>query len=150
MFDIEKFTATNFTRRTAEVPIIDPDLKEFFPEDASAVWIVQSLTGEECARANDAKRTNRNIAEIISKIAAASASGTDAQKLADEAGKLLGVTKTTLPDDHVYRLDLLVYGSKEPKIKKRDAVLLAERKPHIFYALTNRIIELIGDGMAPD
>ena len=65
-FDVERFKNTKFIRRTAEIKITDPDLLKFVenPENG-AVWTVQSLSAEECARANDAKRTNKNIAELV-------------------------------------------------------------------------------------
>lgn len=150
MFDVDKFKNAKFKRRTAEVKITDPDMKQFFNGDDPPVWIVQSLTGEECARANDSKRTNRNLSEVIAKISSSIQGGSGAKEFADEVAELMGIGKTTLPDDHVYRLDLLVYGSQSPTIDKRAAVLVAKHKPQLFYHLTNKILELIGEGASPD
>lgn len=146
-FDVERFKNSKFVRRTAEIKITDPDLLTFFdnPENG-AVWTVQSLSAEECARANEAKRTNRNIAEIVGKLAAAQDKGGSAKEFAENVSELLGVGAKNIPDDHVYRLELFVLGSAEPKVDKRTAVAMAERKPEFFYAVTNKVLELIGAG----
>lgn len=147
-FDIERFRNTKFVRRTADIKIADPDLLTFIDNGAEPVWTVQCLSAEECARANDAKRTNRNIAEIVGKIAAVNDKGGNAKEFADQVAELLGVGAKNLPDDHVYRLELFVLGTKSPKVDKRIAVKMAEIKPEFFYLVTNKVLELIGAGSA--
>ena len=146
-FDVERFKSTKFVRRTAEIKITDPDLLQFFDsQENGAVWKVQSLSAEECARANDAKKTNRNIAELVGKLSAANDKSSNAQEFAGQVAELLGVGSKNLPDDHVYRLELFVLGSFEPKVDKRTAVSMSERKPEFFYLVTNKVLELIGAG----
>lgn len=147
-FDVEKFKNSKFVRRTAEIKITDPDLLQFVDDqEGGAVWTVQSLSAEECARANDAKRTNRNIAELVGVLSASiDKTGGNAKEFAGQVAELLGVGAKNLPDDHVYRLELFVLGSAAPKVDKRTAVAMAERKPEFFYAITNKVLELIGQG----
>lgn len=147
-FDVERFKNTKFIRRTAEIKITDPDLLKFVenPENG-AVWMVQSLSAEECARANDAKRTNKNIAELVGALASANDKiGGNPKEFAGQVAELLGVGSKSLPDDHVYRLELFVLGSASPKVDKRAAVAMSERKPEFFYSVTNKVLELIGQG----
>ena len=91
-FDVEKFKNTKFVRRTAEIKITDPDLLTFIENGAEPVWKVQSLSAEECARANDAKRTNRNVAELVGVLSASiDKSGGSAKEFAGQVAELLGV-----------------------------------------------------------
>lgn len=147
-FDVDRFRTTKFVRRTAEIVISDPDLLTFIENGDAPVWTVQSLSAEECARANEAKRTNRNIAEIVGKIAAAQDSAGGAKAFAEQVAELMGVGSKNLPDDHVYRLELFVLGTAAPKVDKRVAVKMAEIKPEFFYLVTNKVLELIGAGSA--
>lgn len=146
-FDSKKFKSTKFEQRTKEVKVTDKDLKQFFDlkKNEKPVWVVRSLSGEECARANEAKRMGKYMAEVAARVAAAIRGNASGEVVGKEVAELLGVGGE-LPDDYSYRLALFEMGSVEPKVDKRLAVLLATRKPEFFYSVTNAIIGLIGEG----
>jgi hypothetical protein len=140
-FDAKKFLKTKFTARTADVPV--PDLQAYFPDGEKALWKVRGLTGRELGRANEAAEKNRNIAAILEGLAAgASKEKTEAVK------ELLGVGGTA-PQDIAKRLEQLVMGSVEPPCTLDLALHLCESFPVEFFQLTNKIVELTGQGRLP-
>jgi len=140
-FDVKKFEKAKFVPVVAEVEV--PDLKEFFGECEPAVWKVRGLTGQEMGRANEAVDRNRNISAVIEGLVS------DNSKEKSEAIKsLLGISKFDTPADIAKRIAFLQYGSVEPTCTEEMAVKLCEVKPIEFFTLTNKIVELTGQGQA--
>ncbi len=140
-FDAKKFLKTKFTPRMEEVPV--PDLAAFFPDGAKPVWKVRGLTGQELGRANEAAERNKNIAAIIEGIASGAA-----KEQTDAVKDLLGVGGQA-PQDVAKRLEHLVIGSVDPKCTPDVAVRLCETFPVEFFQITNRIVQLTGQGQMP-
>lgn len=140
-FDSKKFLKTKFTARTEEVPV--PDLAAFFPDGAKAVWKVRGLTGQELGRANEAAARNKNVAAILEGIA----SGV-AKEQTEAVKELLGVGGST-PEDVAKRLEHLAIGSVDPKCTPDLAIRLCETFPVEFFQITNRIVQLTGQGQMP-
>lgn len=140
-FDSKKFLKMKFTERTFPVPV--PDLKEFFADGTEAVWVVRGLTGQEVGRSAEAADRNKNIQAILAGLTS------DTSKEKSEALRnLLGVGANT-PADIAKRIEQLVAGSVDPKCTSDLAVRLCEVFPVEFYQLTNKIIELTGQGQVP-
>jgi len=140
-FDAKKFLKTKWTARAEEVPV--PDLAAFFPDGAKPVWKVRGLTGQELGRANEAAERMKNVAAILEGLASGAA------KEQTEALKdLLGVGGQT-PQDIAKRLEHLVIGSVDPKCTPDLAVRLCETFPVEFFQITNRIVQLTGQGQLP-
>ena len=139
--DIEGFLKASLEPRKEEVPV--PALKEWFPDGTEPVWIVRGLTGAELGRANEASDNNQaNVKALVSALAGAG-------DKAEEIRKTMGISDDEVPQDVARRIEMLVAGSVEPEIgeEKRDVVVrLAESFPVVFYDLTNKVINLTGQG----
>jgi len=134
-FNIQAFEAAKPRPRTAEVRL--PELAEFF--DGEPVWVVRGLEGKELAEANAAVDTNRALVELMKRLSG----GAKAQ--AEAAMAALGISEK-VPDDLVRRHALLRLGSVEPTLKQGQVVRFAKHWPVEFYTLTNKILELTGQG----
>lgn len=139
-FDLARFCAANLSPREASVAV--PDLAPFFADGADPVWIVRGLTGEEISRANEANARNQIIANAVEALASSSAARSDQ---VDALQSLIGAGGD-VPLDLAKRFDHLVFGSVEPRCDRQTAVRLAASFPIVFFALTNRILELTGAG----
>jgi len=140
-FDAKKFLKTKWTPRTEEVPV--PDLAAFFPDGAKAAWKVRGLTGHELGRSNEAAERNRNVAAILEGLASGAA-----KEQTEAVKELLGVGGST-PQDIAKRLEHLVLGSVDPPCTPDLAIRLCETFPVEFFQLTNRIVQLTGQGQLP-
>jgi hypothetical protein len=139
-FDLNRFRQAALAPRQAAVPV--PDLRFFFPEGADPVWVVRGLTGEEIARANESNQRSGLIAaavQALSNAASAKAEQTEALQA------LIGYG-TDVPQDLAKRFDHLVFGSVDPAIDRETAVRMFNSYPIVAYQLTNRILELTGEG----
>jgi len=137
-FDIKKFETTNFKDRIEVVPV--PRLKMFFDENDAAEWTIRGLTGVESAIAKEAVRQNSNIEAVIKAIGS-----TAKRDLVDGVKELIGITEN-VPDEIVQRYSWLVQGSVEPVCTHEMAMKLSANFPEDFYLLTNKIMELTGEG----
>ena len=140
-FDAKKFLKTKFTPRTEEVPV--PDLQAFFPEGAKAVWTVRGLTGQEIGRAAEAADRNKTIGAILEGLTAEAA-----KDKAEALKELLGIGGKT-PQDIAKRLEHLTVGSVDPPCTLDLAVRICEVFPIEFYQITNKIMQLTGQGQMP-
>ena len=140
-FDAKKFLKTKFTQRTHPVPV--PDLRQFFPEGEEAVWIVRGLTGQELGRADAAADNQKSITALVSGLTSDS-SKEKAQAIKD----LLGIGGNT-PAAIVKRIEQLIIGSVDPECTRDLAVKLCETYPVEFLTITNKIVELTGQGQIP-
>ncbi len=136
-FDPEAFARAQFRPRTTDVPV--PALADFFGPGEAPVWQVRGLTASELYRANDAKQRQAAVSSVVDALAA------QADKAA-ELRKALGLSAQSTPGEVAKRLEMLVDGSVQPRVDLSVAVLLAERFPIEFLAITNAITELTGQG----
>ncbi len=136
-FDAEAFARAQYRPRTARVPV--PSLAEFFGPGEEAFWEVRGLTASELYRANDAKQRQAAVSTVVDALAA------QADKAA-ELRKALGLSAQSTPGEVAKRLEMMVDGSVQPRVDLSVAVLLAERFPIEFLAITNTITELTGQG----
>jgi hypothetical protein len=139
-FDAKQFIKTKFKKRTHPVPV--PDLQAFFPE-GEAVWTVRGLTGQEMGRADMASENQKSIVALISGLTSDS-SKEKAQAVKDA----LGIGGNT-PAAILKRIEHLIIGSVEPECTRDMAVKLCECYPVEFLTLTNKILELTGQGQIP-
>ena len=143
-FDIEKFSTASFEARTAAVDV--PDQAGFFKNEKGKkkqkpVFMVRGLTGEELASVNEAVQRNQNLTQLIEGLV--SGNGKDKAKAVQEA---IGVAGEKVPDDLVKRFALLRMGCVDPVITQEVAVKLGKAFPTVLYELTNRILQLTGQG----
>jgi len=140
-FDTNKFMTTDFKDRTADIPV--PSLKKFFPEDAKPVWTVKCLTANEIATANDAVNDNNEaLKEAVLKLI-----GTiGTQEKTNVVNDVSDIKKDMVNNEIVKRISMLVSGSVSPVCSQEMAVKIAENYSAVFYQLTNKLFELIGQG----
>ena len=138
-FDIQKFSTANLVSIEVEIPV--PELSMFFssPEDSPS-WKVRGLTGHELSKVNEAVAANREISLLVEGLASG-----EAKVKIDAIKESLGITDRST-DDIVRRIAILKAGSVEPTISQELSVRLADAFPVTFFRLTNRILELTGEG----
>ena len=157
-FATKKFLKTKFTPRTEDVPV--PDMKEFFEDDDGEkqppsspfikgeskppVWKVRGLTGQELGRAAEASEKNKNMSAIIEAL-----SGQASKEKAEALKNMLGVGSAMVPADIAKRIEHLVIGSVDPVCTPDLAVRICEVFPVEFYQITNKIMQLTGQGQMP-
>ena len=137
-FKARRFGKAKFEHRTEAVAV--PDLAQWFDEGEAPEWIVRGLTHAEIAKANEAVNSNKAIAETVAKLV-----GGNAKEKAEAVQAIFQVDDTT-PDDTVRRIAQLVAGSVSPEVDQPTAVKFAEVYPVEFMVLTNKIMELSGQG----
>jgi len=138
-FDISKFETTTFEAVEVTIPV--PELKEFFDKKGKPEWIVRGLTGTELAITNEAVDSNKNIEGVL----AAIASNAKSDKVSTIT-EILGLPSDSVPNDMVRRFSMLVQGSVSPECPQNIAVKLGDTHPTTLFKLTNKIIELTGEG----
>lgn len=142
MLDLQAFLSAALQPRQQRVPV--PELAHWLLPGAEAVWTVRGLTGAELARANEAAESG--LAKVRALVAALVG---DAATKAADIRKSLGLSNEDVPQDISRRIEWLTAGSVHPVLgpDNRDvAVRMAETFPTQFYALTNTIINLTGQG----
>lgn len=139
--DIAKFLNESLSARTVTIEV--PELAAFFGKDEKPEWTVKGLTAAELGRANEsADKGQENLKALVEAMAG---SGDKAQAMR----KAAGLSEEDVPSDVSRRIELLVAGSVSPKLgsENRDvAVKLAETFPTVFYNLTNKVLNLTGQG----
>lgn len=138
MFNAAKFTNTNFAMPTDSVAV--PKLKDFFESD-DPVWMVSGLTGEQNAQVLMAQEKNQAIGDLVAAVLTAKG-----DKRSQALTGLMGMSSDKLPDDIVRRIEILMLGSVEPTCDRDLAIKIGMFFPTVFYTLTNRILELTGEG----
>ena len=139
-FDVAKFEAARIEDRTEVVPV--PELKEFFEDPSKPDWTVKALDAIELAEAREAKQRNRSMETLI-----AGLMSSDNEDKVQAVKDALGVATDAAPDDYVWRLAVLRLGSVDPKLDEGQVVRIAKAHGFVFQKLTNKIVELSGQGM---
>jgi hypothetical protein len=135
-FNAEKFEAAKFEAKKKRVSV--PALASFFDKDEAPEWEVKGLNSHELHIALEAGKRQQSVESIVKAIS----SNKDQVKAIRAA---LGVNGET-PGEIAKRLEMLVFGSVDPKVTLPQAVKLAEAFPIEFLILTNEITELTGKG----
>jgi hypothetical protein len=142
--DLQRFLQAALQPRQASVDV--PLLKPWFG-DAAPVWVVRGLTAAEMARAEEAARGHLdNIRAMVDALVG------DAADKAASFRRALGLSESDVPADISRRIEMLTAGAVNPELgpnNREVAVKLAENFPGVFYALTNAIINLTGQGSEP-
>lgn len=142
--DIQRFL--NDALQPRRITIDVPALAAWFPGGAPPVWEVRGLTAAELERANQAGQTG--LDNMRAMIAALAGDGDKAAAIR----ATMGLSQDDVPADISRRIEMLAAGSTAPVLgpDNRDvSVKLAETYPTIFYQLTNKIIDLTGQGAVP-
>lgn len=143
-FNAERFNTTNFRDRVEHVKV--PRLAAFFDlkDEETPAWEVKGLTGEQSAIAKQAVQENQNIEAILNAV------GSKVGKnIEDGIKELAGIHSTAdekVPDELIQRFAWLKLGSVNPECDHQMAVRLAKNFPEDFYLLTNKIMQLTGQG----
>lgn len=137
-FDTKAFDKAKFEDRTEKVPV--PDLTEWFDEGDDAVFVVRGLTGKELAICNEAAAKAKNLQAMIEAM-----SSNQASEKIEAMREMLGVTES-VPDDLAKRHEQFARGSVDPDMTHESAVKFAATFPVEFYQITNKIMELTGQG----
>jgi len=142
MLDIQRFLSASFAAREKAVDV--PELADWFAPDKPAQWVVRGLTAAELGRVNQAAEAGlENVRAMIEALAGAGTNKAGAIRQA------MGLSTDDVPADVSRRIEMLAIGSVSPALgeAQRDvAVKLSEAFPTKFYALTNHIINLTGQG----
>jgi predicted flavoprotein YhiN len=136
-FDLNKFQDAKFTHRSEKIKV--EELSAFF--DGEAIITVRGLSGPEVALCNDAVQSNKNLKSIVTRLLDPLSS--------EKAGALieaLALDPTKSTDDFVRRLSLAFHGIVEPKLPYESIVRLAEFYSATFYEISNKILQLTGQG----
>lgn len=133
-FKAKDFLKQQFTARTEKVSV--PDLADWFEGDA--VWTVRGLSASEFARCQEAEAKRSNIGIFCNALQLSAENRADLQKLLGTSGDV--------PGDIARRLEMLVIASVDPVIDMLVAIRLADAFGVVFYQLTNKILELTGQG----
>lgn len=137
-FDLGKFQAAQFERRTAEVPV--PDMRDFFPKGTAPVLLVQNLTYLELAQSDQEVALNRE--------AQVEAEGQALQTKAVQALRTLlraHVGEET-PDMYVKTLHMVHKGLAKPEMEYEDVLKFANVFPIEFKLCWLKINELTSKG----
>lgn len=142
-FDLDKFDQVKIQDRVVEVPV--PELKMFFDEEEEPLWVVRALGAIEVSIAREAREKSRNLEELIEKLTSESSS-----EKVEAVMQALNLNPTSeeapAPLDYVWRIALLYQASVNPEIDEGQAVRLALMNSTAFYRITNKVLELIGEG----
>ena len=137
-FDANAFEKADFDYRYEKVEV--KVMKDFFPAGEKPIFKVRNLTADEVARTNKAT-DNRKVAESLIKALAAM----DTEGMVEALKSKLGYGEEV--DDEVERrIELIIYGTVEPKLPRELVVKMGNVFPTAFYLLSNRITDLTGDG----
>lgn len=136
MFNSAQFSKTQFIAKTATVAV--PALSAFFNADEPAEFEVRGLTGNELAQCNEAALKRSNIDLVIQSLQLTNDHKSDLQKL-------LGHTQD-LAADTIKRLEML--NVVFPGAGLPVWIKLCDAYPVVFYEVTNKILELTGQGKA--
>lgn len=126
---------------------VDTDAPELagvlFDDAEKTVWTVRGLTAAELGRAKQASEEGLDTVKAL--VQAMAGDGDKALQIR----KAFGLGDDDVPQNISYRIELLTAGSVSPALgmENRDvAVKLAETFPTIFYDLTNKILNMTGQG----
>ena len=140
--NLQRFLNAALAPRQLEVET--PELAGIlFDDGEKPVWIVRGLTAAELGRAKQASEEGLDTVKALVQAMAG-----DGDKAA-QIRKAFGLGDDDVPQNISYRIEVLAAGSVSPTLgtENRDvAVRLAETFPTTFYDLSNKILNLTGQG----
>jgi len=139
-FDVAKFTSAQFKPRTAEVPVTNSDMKNFYPAGVKPMIMVRNLSALELARADE---------EVtLSKEAQAEKALQDIGTEAIEALRTLlrAHMEENTPGQYVKCLQVVFMGLVKPKLAYEQVIKFATAFPIEFRMAFMKINELTGRG----
>lgn len=139
-FDVKKIKNTDFSARTAGVPV--PELKDFFDDGEKPVWTVRNLTGVEVGMVNEVGEKYKRL-----DAAAKAFNGTHKEKI--EAFKALFGVSQEMPQETAKQTEILTIASVEPVCDIELACLIRDKFPVVFATITRKVYELTGLGAVP-
>lgn len=142
-FNQDAFLKAVLVPREGTVPV--PNMKEWFKSGEKAVWKCKSISGQDLGVANQIA-SKQNIENAKAMIEALQSR----YKLKVESfEKLIGI-KNDRPSDISKRIEIMLRGSVDLDPDKReslDVILkICEVYPVEFYIITDKILELTGQG----
>ncbi len=141
-FDLEKFRSAQYEHRKEAVPV--PDLGYMFDGDDKPEWVVRGLTAAELQQCTEASKGQEAASLIMSALMDAALSRNQKEVKIREA---LGLSTGEVPGEIKKRMEMLVRGSITiENLTLADTALLQERHPIEFMTLTNKIVQLTGQG----
>lgn len=140
MFDVNGFMRAELKHRTEAVPV--PAMKSFFPEDATPEIVVRGMSATEIAKANEAEARNSMLSAMAKAMVKP---GKGSKEQVDQIRAAIGLAGE-VPGELAKRIEMLTMCSVSPELPQNAVVKLAEKFPVEFYALTNKITELSGQG----
>lgn len=140
--NLQRFLSAALAPR--EVSTDTPELLgTLFEEGEKPVWTVRGLSAAELGRAKQASEEGLETVKAL--VQAMAGEGDKAAQIR----KAFGLGDDDVPQNISYRIEVLAAGSVSPKLgaENRDvAVKLAETFPTTFYDLTNKVLNLTGQG----
>lgn len=137
-FDANRFRAADYAPRTESIPV--PVLADFFGSEKDAVWTVRGLGANELFQTFESSKNQKDIDDILTAI---ETNESKAQQLRDVIGIAKDSSKT-----FAAKLEALIIASVDPVVERDIALLVAQRHPTEFVALTTAINRLTGQGMS--
>ncbi len=137
-FDVKRYSESKFIPRTQVVDV--PTLAVYFDAGDTPTWTVRGLTANELAKAKDAQDRMQNAAALTE--ALLGGSKTEKVRALQES---LGYSDS-VHGDIARRMEMLSMGSIDPQCPLDLAVKLAQNHPETFYALSNQVLILTGQG----
>lgn len=142
MFDVEKFMATTYARRTETVVLSD------FPEAGeSAEWLIGSLSAEELAEADEAVAKNQALDSLLETVAKAVGETSGIRERISVIQEVLGISGK-VSNILIKRYTLFRLGSIEPVMDQKAVIKFARVHPVEFQILTDKIFTLTGMGQS--
>jgi hypothetical protein len=139
-FNAKLFDKIDFAARTADVTV--RELQPFFGDGEAPVFTVRGLDAEEFAAVRESVERARSIDAVIEGLTG------NSKERAEAVRRSLGITGD-VPADLVRRFDIALFGCVTPKLDREIIIKLARCYPTQFFALTNKILQLTGEGMQP-
>lgn len=126
-FKKKEFEKAKMEYRIMDVPVLS--MAEWF--DGAAMWKVRGLSGNELGRCNEMAGSRKGLTEILQDLLVKKSEETTADYVPQEVAK---------------RIEYLMAGSVDPVCDLELATKVNETFPIEFRILTQKIIELTGQG----
>ena len=134
-FNADAFRQADLQPRTIEVPT--PELKQWFDEGASPVFVVRGLTGEEFYLVRDAVNRRRDIQAIASQLMSG-----DGEAIAAAIEEFYG----SVPEEFARRVEIVIHGTVDPDLNRDMAMKLFKNFPSSAHVIAESILRATGEG----
>lgn len=140
--NLQRFLSAALAPRELDTAV--PELAgTLFDDGEKPIWTVRGLTAAELGRAKQASEEGLDTIKALVQAMAG-----DGDKAA-QIRKAFGLGDDDVPQNISYRIEVLAAGSVSPALgaQNRDVVVkLAEAFPTTFYDLSNKVLNLTGQG----